>query len=156
MSPAAGIDSGTETAITTEYLVMRIDRLIELIQDCLCVIGDGSNVLAKRDNMLDAISSSGDMHPSVLDICGVSILDVCGVSTSGGNILVTFGTTSPGTDDGLWGVDGILGAPDGNLWGVGGILDTMGNDLTTTNSDTMGKFGLSVASILSVFSKVIV
>jgi hypothetical protein len=37
MPPGASTGSGTETAITMEYLAMRIDRLIELLQDCLGV-----------------------------------------------------------------------------------------------------------------------
>jgi hypothetical protein len=35
MPPAAGTGSGIEMVITTEYLAMRLDWLIELLQDCL-------------------------------------------------------------------------------------------------------------------------
>jgi hypothetical protein len=48
MPQAAGTGSVTETAITTEYLNMRLDRLIELLQDCLGVTGD---ILAKGDGV---------------------------------------------------------------------------------------------------------
>jgi hypothetical protein len=37
MPSAAGMDSEMEMRITTEYLAMRLDRLMELIQDCLGV-----------------------------------------------------------------------------------------------------------------------
>jgi hypothetical protein len=51
MPQAAGTGSVTETAITTEYLNMRLDRLIELLQDCLGVTGDSGDILAKGDGV---------------------------------------------------------------------------------------------------------
>jgi hypothetical protein len=47
MPPTTGTTSGTETAITTKCLAMRFDHMIELLQDCLGVTGDGCDVLAK-------------------------------------------------------------------------------------------------------------
>jgi hypothetical protein len=41
MPPTIGTGSGMETAITIEYLARRLDFLIELLQDCLGVTGDG-------------------------------------------------------------------------------------------------------------------
>jgi hypothetical protein len=59
MPSAAGLGLGTETAITTEYLAMRLDHLIELLQDCLGVTGD-DDVLAKGYDIDDLQSSGGD------------------------------------------------------------------------------------------------
>jgi hypothetical protein len=42
MPLTAEMGSGMETVIT-KYLAMRHDHLIELLQDCLGVIGDGVN-----------------------------------------------------------------------------------------------------------------
>jgi hypothetical protein len=41
MPPTAEMGLGMETVITKEYLAMRHDHLIELLQDCLGVTGDG-------------------------------------------------------------------------------------------------------------------
>jgi hypothetical protein len=60
MPLVADTGSRTETTITTEYLAMRLDRLIELLQDCLGVASDGGDVLAKGDDAGDLQSSSGD------------------------------------------------------------------------------------------------
>jgi hypothetical protein len=60
MPPTVGMDSGTEMAIATEYLAMRLDRLIELLRDCLGVTGDDDDVLANGDDTDDLLSSSSD------------------------------------------------------------------------------------------------
>jgi hypothetical protein len=60
MPSVAGMRSGTEMTITTKYLVMRLDRLIELLQGYLGVTGDGGNVLAKGDDAGDLQSSGND------------------------------------------------------------------------------------------------
>jgi hypothetical protein len=60
MPPTVGMGSGTETAITAEYLAMRLDRLIELLQDCLGVTGDDGDVLAKGDDADNLQSFNGD------------------------------------------------------------------------------------------------
>jgi hypothetical protein len=60
MPSAVSMGSGTKTAITTEYLAMRLDHLIELLHDCLGVTGDGGDVLAKGDDTDDLQSSGGD------------------------------------------------------------------------------------------------
>jgi hypothetical protein len=60
MPPVAGTGSGTETAVTTEYLAMRLDQLIELLQDCLGVTGDNGDVLAKGDDAGDLRSFGRD------------------------------------------------------------------------------------------------
>jgi hypothetical protein len=65
----------TRLVTTTEYLAMRLDRLVELLQDCLGVTSDGSDVLAKGDDMLDMVGGSDDMRPSIN-----SVLDVHGVT----------------------------------------------------------------------------
>jgi hypothetical protein len=57
MPPTAGMSSAMETAIVTEYLAMRLDRLIELFQDCLGITGD---VLTMGDGGGDLLNSSGD------------------------------------------------------------------------------------------------
>jgi hypothetical protein len=47
MPSAVGTGSGTDKAITTEYMVMTLDCPIELFQDYLGVTG---NLLAKGDD----------------------------------------------------------------------------------------------------------
>jgi hypothetical protein len=44
--------SGTETTITTEYLAMRFDHLIELLKDCLGVTGDSGDILPDGNKSL--------------------------------------------------------------------------------------------------------
>jgi hypothetical protein len=60
MPPIADMSSGTETTITMEYLTMRHDHLIELLQDCLGVTDDGVNILAKGNDVGDLQSSDGN------------------------------------------------------------------------------------------------
>jgi hypothetical protein len=60
MPPTVGTDSGMEVVIAIEYLAMRLDCLIELLQDCLGVTGDGDDILAKDNDTDDLLSSSGD------------------------------------------------------------------------------------------------
>jgi hypothetical protein len=60
MPTVADTCSGMEMAITTEYLAVRLDRLIESLQDCLGVTGDCGDVLAKGDDAGDLQSSGGD------------------------------------------------------------------------------------------------
>jgi hypothetical protein len=66
-TPTAGTGSGTEMMINTEYLVMRLDRLIELLQECLGVTGDGGNVLAKGDDAGDGDNAILPMADGVGD-----------------------------------------------------------------------------------------
>jgi hypothetical protein len=50
MPQTVGTGTGTKMVITTEYLAMRLDRQIELLQDCLGVIDNSGDVLAKGDD----------------------------------------------------------------------------------------------------------
>jgi hypothetical protein len=60
MPLVVGTGSETETAITTDYLAMRLDHLIELIQGRLGVTSDSGDFLATGDDAGDLQSSGGN------------------------------------------------------------------------------------------------
>jgi hypothetical protein len=162
MPQAAGTGSGTETAITTEYLAMRLDCLIELLQDCLGVTGDGGDdasdlqsfdgdnvILPTADNVGDSsttrIAKAGNLADEGGDesIGGLLI-------TKGGNRNLDAGACDSMADQReerspLWTYaccpDIGLDKRDGHNATVSDVLDAVSD-----------KFGLSTASILFVFT----
>jgi hypothetical protein len=124
MPPVTGTGTGTKMTITTEYLAMRLDRLIELLQDCLGVTGDGGDLQAKGDDVGDLQSSDDDSTRPTADGTGDSsaarIAEGRSLADEGG------GSTEP-SNGGSEGIGGLLTVKGGGCdldAGAGVILGT--------------------------------